>query len=72
MEFDLEKFAGNLRAARARLDMSQDVLAMAAGIDIDSISRYERAKVKPGADALAKLAKALGTTPNELLGWPSE
>lgn len=72
MDYDPKIFAANLRAGRARLDMSQDLLAMAAGISTYSLAAYESGEQTPGADKVSRIAKALGTTPNALLGWPSE
>ncbi len=41
MGFNKEVFAANLRAARAKLDISQDEFAKRVGISKDSVVKYE-------------------------------
>jgi len=65
-----DEFAGNLRAARAKADLSQSEVAEKVGINIGSLQKYENGDMTPGADKLPAIAEALGTTPNALLGWP--
>lgn len=65
-----DEFAGNLRAARARADMSQGEVAEKVGINIGTLQKYESGDMTPGADKLTAIAEALGVTPNVLLGWP--
>lgn len=69
MKFDADGFAARLRGKRAELDMTQQQLADLAGVSQGSIFQYEDGGCLPGADKLCALAKALGTTPNYLLGW---
>lgn len=69
MSFDKDAFAANLRAARARRDISQAELASATGLNITTISQYEDGTFVPGADKVVALAEALGMTPNDLIGW---
>ena len=71
MLFDKSVFAANLRAERARRDMSQSELADAAGINLATVSHYEDGSYVPGGDKLCLLAGALGCTPNDLIGWRS-
>lgn len=71
MLFDKSVFAANLRAERARRDMSQSELADATGINLATISQYEDGAYVPGGDKLCSLASALGVTPNDLIGWRS-
>lgn len=71
MLFDKSAFAANLRAERARRDMSQSELADKAGVNLATISQYEDGAFSPGADKLCQLASALGVTPNDLIGWTS-
>lgn len=63
----LEIFARNLRAAREAAGMTQEELALAAGLDMANVSRYEAAKREPGVRVVARLAQALGVTPGSLL-----
>lgn len=69
MSFDKNTFAANLRAARARRDLSQTELASATGLNLATISQYEDGAFVPGADKIVALAEALGVTPNDLIGW---
>lgn len=69
MSFDKNTFAANLRAARARRDLSQTELASATGLNLATISQYEDGAFVPGADKVFALAEALGVTPNDLIGW---
>lgn len=48
-----------LRAARLAAGLAQADLARLIGVDSTQISRWERDKVAPGADALKKLRAAL-------------
>lgn len=51
MGFNKEVFAANLRAARAKLDISQDEFAKRVGISKDSVVKYESGEgYIPGAD----------------------
>ncbi|WP_333785710.1 helix-turn-helix domain-containing protein [Parolsenella catena] len=68
MQFN-DEFAGNLRAARARADLSQGEVAEKVGINIGTLQKYESGDMTPGADKLPAIAEALGVTPNVLLGW---
>lgn len=71
MEFSKDVFAARLRSKRAEADLSQEALAEKAGINKDTIVKYEGALRVPGSDTLVKLAEALCCTPDQLLGWPS-
>lgn len=53
MGFNKEVFAANLRAARAKLDISQDEFAKRVGISKDSVVKYESGEgYIPGADKI--------------------
>ena len=69
MEYTDELFAANLRAERARADMTQAQLAEAAGISTASVVGYEKGTTLPTLTTLYKLAVVLGTTPNTLMSW---
>ena len=69
MRFDPDVFAAKLRGKRAELDLTQEELARRAGISQGAVFQYEDGGYLPGADKLCALARALGTTPNYLLGW---
>jgi transcriptional regulator with XRE-family HTH domain len=42
------------------------------GIPEKTLWRYERGKTAPDAERLAIIARVLGTTPNDLLGFSTE
>jgi transcriptional regulator with XRE-family HTH domain len=62
-------FAKRLRDKRCELGMTQAELAAAADITMRSVQNYESGKRYPGnIETAAKLAAALGTTTEYLLG----
>lgn len=67
--FDKDAVAACLRAERARAGMSQGELAEKSGVNVTTISAYERGDMVPGAGNLFALADALGCTPNDIMGW---
>ena len=62
-----EVFARNLRKARNARRLSQEVLAHEAGVDRTYVSALERGVYNATIVMVAKLAKALGVEPSELL-----
>ena len=70
MNFDKETFAANLRAARAKLDITQDEFARRAGISKDAVVKYEIGEgYIPGADKIMSICRVAHISPNELMGW---
>jgi transcriptional regulator with XRE-family HTH domain len=59
--------ADNVRKARAKLSISQEDLAAAAEVDRTYVSQVERAKRNITIVVLARLARALHTTPAALI-----
>ena len=58
---------------RRRVGWTQRELGEAAGINANTIARIERSDVKdPGGQIVARLARALGTTTDYLLGLSEE
>lgn len=58
---------------RRRLDWTQRELAKAAAINLNNLARIERSEIRdPGGQVVARLAKALGTTTDYLLGLSEE
>jgi transcriptional regulator with XRE-family HTH domain len=62
--------AETVRRARKAADLSQEELAFEAGPDRTYISRVERGKRNVTIVVLARIAKALKTTPDRLLVSP--
>ena len=59
--------ADNLKTARKALGMSQETLALEAGIDRTYVSGIERGRRNPSLTMIARLAERLRTTPAALL-----
>ncbi len=60
-------FGGNLRDARKHAGLSQETLALDAGVDRAAISIYENGGREPNLHTVLKLARALGVPPAALL-----
>lgn len=60
--------AGRIAQLRKARRLSQAELAKAAGVSQGTISAYEHGAKEPGASVVARLAKALGVSADELLG----
>ena len=69
MNYSNETLASNLRAERARCDLSQEELAARSGVSAASLIKYESGEMTPGIDKVISMAEALGCTPNDLCGW---
>ena len=69
MHFSKDVLGANIRAERARCDLSQEELATRAGVSSVAIASYENGMCVPGVDKVFAIAAALGVTPNYLLGW---
>ncbi len=61
------RFATNLRARRTARGLSQEAVAAAAAMDPSQYGRIERGRVDPGLRTVMRIARALDTTPSELL-----
>jgi transcriptional regulator with XRE-family HTH domain len=54
-----DRFADNVRELRERRHMTQEQLAEAAGLHLNTISKLENKHREPKVTAIAKLAKGL-------------
>jgi transcriptional regulator with XRE-family HTH domain len=63
----LQTFITNLRTRRGDLGLTQEAVALEAFMDQSQYSRIERGEVDPSIRTLTRVARALGTTPSELL-----
>jgi len=61
-------FKDRLKQARANKNLSQSELANLVGVHVTNISRYERGENRPTTEVLTKLANALDTTADYLMG----
>ena len=66
--YSKESIASNIRAERARANLTQSELASITGISETSIRLYESAEVMPGFDKVIAIADALNCTTNKLAG----
>lgn len=64
--------AWNIRRVRVEQGISQDVLALEAGVDRTYVGRLERAIENPTVGVLDRLAEALGVHLSELFTEPEE
>ena len=71
MDFSKE-LAGNIRAARARADLSQAEVASKVGVNVSTFAKYESGDYIPGADKLLAISQVLGCPPNDLMGWHTD
>jgi len=61
-------FASNLRAYRAKTDISQVELARRVGVDTASVQNWENGDYMPSLRTTIKLADVLGITIDQLAG----
>jgi len=66
----IEIVALNVRAARKLVGLSQEELAFEARVDRTYISQVERKQRNLTVSVLARIARALGVTPDKLLVPP--
>jgi len=64
--------AERIKERRKQLNLSQAELAALAGMSQMQISRYESGSSEPNANAFTRLARALQTTPDWLLGFSGD
>ena len=63
----VEAFPGNLKKERVKKALSQEALAMKAGLSVSYISMLERGQRSPPLDTLESLSNALDVTAAQLL-----
>jgi transcriptional regulator with XRE-family HTH domain len=63
----LQTFTTNLRNRRGALGLTQEAVALDAFMDQSQYSRIERGEVDPSIRTVTRVARALRTTPSELL-----
>jgi transcriptional regulator with XRE-family HTH domain len=63
----IQAFGSILRIERLRLGLTQQDLALRAGIHINFVGRIERGKAEPGLSTVFAIAEALELTPESLI-----
>lgn len=71
MDFSKE-LAGNIRAVRARADLSQAEVASKLGVNVSIFAKYKSGDYIPGADKLLAISQVLGCPLNDLMGWNTD
>lgn len=71
MDFSKE-LAGNIRAVRARADLSQAEVTFKVGVNVSIFAKYESGDYVPGADKLLAISQVLGCPPNDLMDWNTD
>ena len=67
----LDTFAGNLRRLRDERGLTQERLALEAGLELTDVGRIERREREPKLGTMTKLAAGLGVNICELFaGFP--
>jgi putative transcriptional regulator len=61
-----------LRKLRQAAGLSQAELAARAGLTVDSVQNWEQGRSEPSLSRAARLARALGTSLDELAGLNKE
>jgi transcriptional regulator with XRE-family HTH domain len=61
------KLGPNLRAARLKLELSQEQVADRSGVHATEVSRIEAGKRDPRVSTVERLAKAVELRPGQLL-----
>lgn len=64
--YRLDELHNNIRAMRLRRGMSSDDLAYACGVTRSTVNRWEIRKEPINPETMAKIAEALGCTPDDL------
>lgn len=68
----MKEFGQRLRELRMKHRLSQEQLAIRAGVDRTTVSKYESGEREPSFGVLILLSEALETTPNYLTGVEKE
>ena len=68
MGLNTTEYGRRMKARRALLGLSQQQLADLSGVNVNSIARYEAGINCPSLEAADRLARALGTSIDALVG----
>lgn len=64
----MKRIGANIRTLRERAGMTQDDLAVKAGVTCPAVSKWERGLAYPRMDTLVLLADIFGVTTDALFG----
>ncbi len=67
MKDDAKKLGENLKKIRTKKNITQTELAKTLGVDKSFVSNIEKGKTNPTLATIAKLAKSVGVSVDELL-----
>ncbi len=67
MKSEAQKLGDNLKRIRTEKDISQGDIARALEVDKSFVSNIENGKTNPTLATIAKIAKAIGVSVDELL-----
>lgn len=67
MKDDAKKLGENLKEIRTKKNITQTELAKTLGVNKSFVSNLENGKTNPTLSTIASIAKALGSSTNELL-----
>lgn len=70
VNLDKVKTGRSIKSLRAKAGMSQENLAVATGINITTISKYETGEIIPGLDKAFLIAKALNCRIDDICELP--
>lgn len=68
MEINPKVIGSRIKSRRKQIGLTQKTLGEKAGVSAPAINRFEKGDKSPSVETLVKLAKALGTSSDFLLG----
>lgn len=68
-EFSKERLGLHVYDRRRACHLTQEQLALKAGVSADTVLKIEKGYITPKVDKVCDFALALGCTPDDLLGW---
>lgn len=66
------KLGNQLRNLRFKRGISQEELALQAGVSLRTVQRFENAETTPRGDTVQRLFQIFGKSPEEVLDWSME
>ncbi len=64
-----EKYGDRIASLRKRMNLTQDKFAEKSGISRAALSHYEKSRREPDFETLKRIAMALGTTTDYIIGF---